>query len=66
MLSHHHIYTNVPEHCSKAVSIAIGFTDHNLVAIARKIKVPKVGNKIILRRSFRRFNQDLFVREIRD
>jgi hypothetical protein len=24
-----HIYSNVPEHCSKAVSLYIGFIDHN-------------------------------------
>ena len=41
-----HIYTYVPEHCSKSISLSIGFSDHNLVAITRKIKVPKAGNKI--------------------
>lgn len=61
-----HIFTNVPEHCSNAISLLIGFSDHNLVAIKRKIKMPKAGNKITLRRSFRRFNQDLYIMDVKD
>ena len=39
--------------CSKAVLISIGFSDHNLVAIVRKSKVPKVGPKVLLQRSLK-------------
>ena len=28
-----HLFTNVPDKCTKTVSIALGFTDHNLIAI---------------------------------
>lgn len=41
-----HIFTDMPEHCSKAVSVAPGCSDHNLVAIIRKTKIPKAGSKI--------------------
>ena len=36
-----HIFTNMAEHCSKAVSVALGCSDHNLVALTRKTKMPK-------------------------
>ncbi len=36
-----HIFTDMPEHCSKAVSVPLGCSDHNLVAIMRKTKIPK-------------------------
>jgi hypothetical protein len=39
------------EHCSKAVSVALGYSDHNLVALIRKTNIPKAGPKIIYRRS---------------
>ncbi len=31
-----HIFTNMPEHCFKAVSVALCSSDHNLIAIMRK------------------------------
>lgn len=36
-----HIYTNVPELCTDVVSIPVGFSDHNLIAVNKKAKVPK-------------------------
>ena len=59
-----HIYTNVSEQCSKAVSVPVGFSDHNIIAVTRKTKVPKLKAKIILTRSYKRFNEDSFVDEI--
>ena len=53
-----HIYTNVSEQCSKAISVSVGFSDHNIVAVTRKTKVPKLKAKIILTRSYKRFNKD--------
>ena len=38
-----HIFTNTVEICSKAVSVPIGCSDHNIVAISRKAKVPTAG-----------------------
>ena len=42
-----HIFTNTVELCSKAVPISIGCSDHNIVAISRKAKVPTAGPKIV-------------------
>lgn len=50
-----HIYTNAGELCSKAVSVPIGFGDHNLIALSRKAKVPKAGPKIVFKRSYKGF-----------
>ena len=40
-----YIYTNAAELCSKAISVSVGFSDHNLVGISRKAKVPKAEPK---------------------
>ena len=34
------IFTNAAEFCFKAVSKSIGYSDHNIIAISRKTKVP--------------------------
>lgn len=60
------IFTNVPDLCSKAVSKAIGCSDHNLIAVSRKTKLPKSGARIIQRRSFQRFNPDSFLTDIKN
>lgn len=60
-----HIYTNASELCSKAVSVPIGFSDHNLVAICRKAKVPKAGPKIVLKRSYKGFCCDSYVEDVK-
>lgn len=59
-----HIYTNAGELCSKAVSVPIGFSDHNLVAISRKAKVPKAGPKIVFKRSYKSFCCDSYVNDV--
>lgn len=61
-----HIYTNRPEHCSKAISITQGCSDHNLVAIVRKTRIPKANSRINFRRSYRSFNQELFEEEVKN
>ena len=60
-----HIYTNAAELCSKAISVTIGFSDHNLVGISRKAKVPKAGPKILHKTSYRGFCRDLYVNDVR-
>lgn len=42
-----HIYTDVPDLCSKVVSMPIGFSDHNIIAVTRKIKLQKIRANII-------------------
>ena len=59
-----HIFTNNSELCSKAISAPIGFSDHNLVAIVRKTSIPKAGPKILYKRSYRRFCENDFIRDI--
>jgi hypothetical protein len=52
------IFTNAAELCSKGISVAIGCSDHDIVAITRKAKVPNVGHKVIYKRSYKMFSQD--------
>ena len=59
-----HIYTNNPALCSKSVSIPVGFSDHNAVAITRTTRLPKARPKIICSRSYKRFNEDTFLAEL--
>ena len=56
-----HIFTNAAEHCSKSKSLPTGCSDHNLVSITRQIKIPRAGNKVVFRRSFKSFNPDQFL-----
>lgn len=43
-------YTHVPELCSNTVPV--GFSNHNMVALCRKGKIPKANAKIIYKRSY--------------
>ncbi len=58
------IYLNTPEVCPKSISLPIGYTDHNLIAIVRKRKVQKADSKIIKKRTFKNFDHDKYVREV--
>lgn len=53
-----HIFANAKEMCSEVLSILIGFSDHNVVATVRKVKVPKVGSKVVFQKDL----LNLFVR----
>lgn len=46
-----HILTNNCEICSKAVSVPVGFSDHNIVAIVRKTQTPKAGPKVLYKKN---------------
>ena len=48
----------------KAVSKSIGCSDHNIVAKARKTKVPKAGPKIVHNRSHYNFCSDSYVVDV--
>ena len=61
-----HIFTNIHELCSPAVSAAVGCSDHNLIALTRRTKMIRSGVRIIYRRSYKRFNPDLFVNDVQD
>jgi hypothetical protein len=60
-----HIFTNAAELCSEAVSTPIGYSDHNIVAIFIKAKVPRAGPKIVYKRSYRRFSSDTYVEDLK-
>lgn len=59
-----HIFINNIDLCSKAVSVSVGLSDHNIVAIVRKIKTLKVGPKELHRRPYKRFCENDFIRDI--
>jgi hypothetical protein len=60
------IFTNTAELCSKAVSVPIGCSDHNIVARSRKAKVPTAGLKIVYKRSYKRFCCDSYVDDVKN
>ena len=59
-----HLFTNSEDKCSKVVSVPIGFSDHNMIAMARKVKVPKVGPKIIYKRLYKHFCDNAFIEDL--
>lgn len=60
-----HIFTNAGDKCSGAVSVAMGCSDHNLIAIVRKTKLPKPSPKILFKRVFKNFKADCYVEEVK-
>ena len=48
----------------KAVSVPIGYSDDNIVAISRNAKVPTAGPKIACKRSYKRFCCDFYVDDV--
>ena len=58
------LFTNAAELCSKAIVIPVGCSDHHLIAIARKTKVPKSGQKIIFQRMFKKFDESKYYNEV--
>jgi hypothetical protein len=61
----HHIFPNAADICFKAVSKSIGCSDHNIVAISRKTKVPKVGPNIVYKRSYKKCRSDSYVDDVK-
>ena len=50
--------------CLNAVSRSILRSDHNIVAIPRKTKVPKAGPNIVYKRSYKTFCSDSYVVDV--
>lgn len=61
-----HIFTNISYLCSKAISIPVGYSDHNLVVLVRKTKVPKVGPRVVFRRSMKTFCEEAFMDDVKN
>ena len=59
-----HIFTNPADICLKAVSRSIGCSDHNIISISRKTKVPTAGPNIMYRRSYNTFCSDSYVVDV--
>lgn len=59
-----HIYTNNSDLCSTPVSVPLGFSDHNFIAVTRRTKLPKASAKIVQTRSYKKFTKESFLREI--
>lgn len=58
-----HIFTNTPDMCSTPVSVPVGFSDHNCVAVSRRTKLPRACLKIMVKRTYKTFNEDNFLNE---
>lgn len=61
-----HFFTNYVELCSKVVSAPLGFSDHNIIAVARKTKVPKAAPKVIYRRIYTNYCENAFVEDMNE
>lgn len=61
-----HFFTSVPEKYLKAVSVPVGFSDHNIIALALRAKVPKAGLKVIYKRMYKKFSENDFVADIKN
>ena len=61
-----HIYTNIPECCTKPVCRSVGFSDHNIIAITRKTKIPKCKVNVINKRMFKKFIPESFLADVGD
>lgn len=44
---------------STPVSVTVGFSDHNCVAVSKRTKLPRACPKIIMKRTYRAFNEEL-------
>ena len=60
------MFTNAPELCLTTFSVPIGCSDHNMIAVVRKAKIPKTGPKIIVKRSYKLFKTDCFKEEVKN
>ena len=59
-----HIYLSADDLYTKAVSVPIGCSDHNIVVVARKMKVPKARPRVIYKRSYRGFSEEAFLGKV--
>lgn len=58
------IYLSVNVNYTAALSIPVGCSDHNMVIIAKKAKLPKAMPKHVLKKSYENFSQNAFVKDI--
>lgn len=58
------IFTNRVERC-KCKVIQLGFTDHDLTVLSMKTKIPKGPTKVVIKRSYKYFSKDKFLKELK-
>ena len=61
-----HIYTNARYKCSSGSVIVSGASDHNIVCFTRYTKVPPIPGRVIHKRSYKHFDQEEFLRDIKN
>lgn len=52
-----HIFTNAADLCSKGMSMSMVCSDHDLIAVVRKTKLPWRGPNVVFRRCYGTFDQ---------
>ena len=61
-----HIYTNVKYKCSKPVICSFGDSDHDLIGFTRLSKKPPEVPRTIRKRSYKLFNKEKFLYDLRN
>ena len=61
-----HIYTNAKFRCSDAVVISFGDSDHDVISYTRYSKNPPIPARILCKRSYKEFQQDSFLQDVKN
>lgn len=61
-----HMFTNAAELCSESIPMSIGCSDHDLGAIVRRTKKPKLGPKVIMKRLYKMFDWVKFNEDVKE
>ena len=61
-LDHH--WTNRPEKLSEVQALTIGHSDHKLISAVRYARIVNVGQKIVRKRSYKKFEENKFLEEV--
>ena len=60
-----HIYTNAKYRCSNVEISSFGSSDHDLIGYTRYSKDPPEPSRTIRKRTYKNFNTDLFIKDLR-
>ena len=60
-----HIYTNAKYRCSDAVVTSFGDSDHDIVSYTRFSKLPPNPTKVIYKRSFKHFDREAYLEDMK-
>ena len=59
-----HVYTNAKFRCSAVQVISFGDSDHDLIGYTRYSKNPPIPSRIVVKRSYKKFNKQAFLSDI--